>query len=136
MPADDDEPLAHPHDPRVRAVSHAVLLDNRWPKHDLEDAVDDVEFRAWASQPHPTTLGGWKALCRTIALAKAIDRIRSEKVEGKASEVPTDRADTHLSANSGDTMEARIDRQRAIQEDARDGGPPRSCPSSTGGLWS
>ena len=116
MPADDDEPLAHPHDPRVRAVSRAVLLDNRWPKHDLEDGVDDVEFRAWASQSHPTTLGGWKALCRTIAKAMTIDRGRSEKVDGKASEKPTDRADEHLSAHSGEAMEARIDRQRAIQE--------------------
>src|ERR1700683_214517 len=117
MPRDhDDEPLAHPHDPRVRAVSRAVLLDNRWPAHDVETGVDTVELDAWKPQPRPTTLGGWKALCRTIAKKNAIDRIRSEEAGGKASERPTDRADEHLSANSGDAMEARIDRQRALAE--------------------
>ncbi len=135
MPADDDEPLAHPHDPRVRAVSRAVLLDNRWPKHDLEDAVDDVEFRAWASQPHPTTLGGWKALCRTIALAKAIDRIRSEKVEGERLR-GADRPCRHATCPpTAATRWKRASTGSAPSRRCARWWPPRSCPSSTGGLW-
>jgi DNA-directed RNA polymerase specialized sigma24 family protein len=113
---DDDEPLAHPHEPRVRAVSKAVLLDNKWPPHEIDEGVDEGELRAWASSPHPTTLGGWKALCRTIAGNMAIDRIRSDEAGGKKSERPTDRADERLAPNNAETMEARIDRQRAIRE--------------------
>lgn len=114
---DDDDPLAHPHHPRVLAVIRAVLLDNRWPKHDLEGAVSEVELRAWASQtPHPTTVGAWKALCGKIAKKMAIDRVRSEKVGGKEATQLTDRVDDHEAATSGDTMLAAIDRRRALEE--------------------
>jgi DNA-directed RNA polymerase specialized sigma24 family protein len=114
---DDDEPLAHPHHPRVLAVIRAVLLDNRWPKHDIEDGVSKVEFRAWASKkPHPTTVGGWKALCRDIATKMAIDRVRSEKAGGKEATEPSDRLDDREAANNPDTMDAVIDRRRALAE--------------------
>jgi DNA-directed RNA polymerase specialized sigma24 family protein len=114
---DDDEPLAHPHHPRVLAVVRAVLLDNRWPKHDLEIGVSEVELRAWASRKErPATVGAWKALCREVARNMAIDRVRSEKVGGKEATEPTDRLDEREAANSGDTMDAAIDRQRALAE--------------------
>jgi hypothetical protein len=41
--SDDDQPLAHPQDDRVFAVIRAVLLDNRWPKHETDEGVE----RAW-----------------------------------------------------------------------------------------
>jgi DNA-directed RNA polymerase specialized sigma24 family protein len=113
---DDDEPLSHPHDKRVLAVSRAVLLENRWPRHELEDATAAVELRAWNTAARPTTVGGWKALCRKIAKDMAIDRTRSEMAGGKDSAQPTDRADEHEAANSGATMEAAIDRRKAIKE--------------------
>jgi DNA-directed RNA polymerase specialized sigma24 family protein len=112
----DDEPLSHPHDRRVLAVIRAVLLENRWPRHELEDGTSAVEVRAWDTQPRPTTLGGWKALCRKVARDMAIDRTRSEMTGGKDSVRPTDRADEHAAANSGDTMDAAIDRRKAIDE--------------------
>jgi DNA-directed RNA polymerase specialized sigma24 family protein len=114
---DDDEPLAHPHHPRVLAVIRAVLLDNRWPKHDLEIGVSEVELRTWASKKErPTTVGAWKALCREVARNMAIDRVRSEKVGGKEATEPTDRLDEREAPNSGDTMDAAIDRRRALEE--------------------
>jgi DNA-directed RNA polymerase specialized sigma24 family protein len=114
---DDDEPLAHPYQPRVLAVIRAVLLDNRWPKHEIEDGVSKVEFRAWASKkPHPTTVGGWSALCRDVAKKMAIDRVRSERVGGKEATEPSDRLDEREAANSPDTMDAAIDRRRALAE--------------------
>ncbi len=113
---DDDEPLSHPHDPRVLATIRAVLLENRWPRHELEDGTATVEARAWDTEPRPTTVGGWKALCRKIAKDMAIDRTRSEMKGGKDSARPTDRADEHEAANSGRTMDATIDRRKAIDK--------------------
>jgi DNA-directed RNA polymerase specialized sigma24 family protein len=113
---DDDEPLSHPHDPRVLATIRAVLLENRWPRHELEDGTATVEARAWDTQPRPATVGGWKALCRKIAKDMAIDRTRSEMKGGKDSARPTDRADEHEAANSGRTMDAAIDRRKAIDK--------------------
>ena len=113
---DDDEPLSHPHDRRVLAVIRAVLLENRWPRHDLDDGVGAVEVRAWASKPRPATVGTWKALCRKIAKELAIDRTRSEMTGGKDSVRPTDLADEHEAANSGETMDAAIDRRKAIEK--------------------
>jgi DNA-directed RNA polymerase specialized sigma24 family protein len=116
MAGDDDESLTHPHDRRVLTVIRAVLLENRYPQHELEDGVGTVEVRAWASKPRPATVGKWKALCRKIAKELAIDRTRSEIVGGKESERPTDLADEREASNSGDTMDAAIDRRRAIEE--------------------
>jgi DNA-directed RNA polymerase specialized sigma24 family protein len=114
---DDDEPLAHPHHDGVLAVIRAVLLDNRWPKHEIDDGIGKVVLRAWASKkPHPTTVGAWKALCRKIAKNMAIDRIRSEKVGGKEATEATDRLDESEASNGPDTMDDAIDRQRALRE--------------------
>jgi DNA-directed RNA polymerase specialized sigma24 family protein len=113
---DDDEPLAHPHDERVLAVIRAVLRENRWPAHKLEDGIADVEVLAWDSEPHPTTVGGWKALCRKIAKDMAIDRTRSEVTGGKGSEQSTDRADEHEGPHGGAAIEAAIDRRKAIDK--------------------
>jgi DNA-directed RNA polymerase specialized sigma24 family protein len=117
MPNDDDEPLAHPHHPRVLAVIRAVLRDNRWPEHDLDNGVSEVELRAWAAQkrPRPTTVGGWKALCREVAKNMAIDRVRSENVGGKEATAPSERLDDREASNNPDTMDAAIDRQRALE---------------------
>jgi DNA-directed RNA polymerase specialized sigma24 family protein len=113
---DDDEPLAHPHDERVLAVIRAVLRENRWPSYRLEDGTADVEALAWESRPHPTTVGGWKALCRTVAKRMAIDRTRSEVKGGKDAEQSTDRADEHEGAHGGAAIEAAIDRRKAIEK--------------------
>jgi DNA-directed RNA polymerase specialized sigma24 family protein/phosphotransferase system HPr-like phosphotransfer protein len=113
---DDDEPLSHPHDKRVLATIRAVLLENRWPQSELEDGIATVEVRAWDTKPRPTTVGGWKALCRKIAKDMAVDRTRSEMAEGKESARPTDLADEHEAAHGGDAMEAAIDRRKAITE--------------------
>jgi DNA-directed RNA polymerase specialized sigma24 family protein len=115
---DDDEPLAHPHDERVLAVIRAVLRENRWPSYKLEDGTAEVEARAWKSQPHPTTVGGWKALCRTVAKRMAIDRTRSEVKDGKDAEQLTDRADEHEGGHGGAAIEAAIDRRKAIEKAA------------------
>jgi len=54
--------------------------------------------------------------CRKIAKDMAIDRTRSEMKGGKDSARPTDRADEHEAANSGGTMDAAIDRRKAIDK--------------------
>ncbi len=116
MAAVDDQPLAHPYHPRVLSVIRAVLLEQGWPPHDIEDGIGKVVVKAWASQrPHPDTVGRWCALCREIAEKVALDRRRSVRREGKASERPTDRADEHV-APDAETPDEAIDRRRALAE--------------------
>src|ERR1700722_7288729 len=106
--AGDDAQLTHSHHPKVLAAIRGTLLANKWPRYQIDDAVYQVAAEAWESLPHPTTVGGWKALGRSIAKRRAIDRIRSEEADGKHSEVASDRADFLPSPTGGDDLEKRI----------------------------
>jgi DNA-directed RNA polymerase specialized sigma24 family protein len=71
------------HHPVVRACIAAILRSfGIVNKHDLEDAVADVQLRALESfqrRPPPTELGAMRALCAKIAQNYGIDRGRKLK---------------------------------------------------------
>ena len=119
LPTNPNALLAHP---EVTRAIEGTLLKHGLARQELQDGVGQVQMRALGAlqnKPRPADLGGWKALCCTIAERLVLKDRKREAKRGLYHEGLSDEADDHAPiARSPGKEEDPVDlgRQRKVLE--------------------
>jgi DNA-directed RNA polymerase specialized sigma24 family protein len=119
LPTDPNQLLAHP---EVTRAIEGTLLQHGMARQELPDGVAQVQMRALGAlqnKPRAADLGGWKALCCTIAERLVLKDRKREAKRSLYHEGLSDEADEHSAiARSPGKVEDPVDlaRQRKVLE--------------------